>query len=222
MTNTWHFLICESFLGSFCLRSKVTSSSSSSSRSFSQSFFKRLMRPWILEKWAHVMVKMYVNWINATTLLPSATISQKFQNLAIAEQCWTSGHIMPYLAWIFFLISMFFAAFRSFFSLSMAALGFSCIRRTRLHPAAAPGPTRSPKFFVLTPNMAVALLIACFLSAKNETFFGWTRSAKLQGVHEFLKPVWKNCTQKWLRGSFGVTISLCKSHTVSLKKSFRK
>ena len=42
---------------------------------------------------------------------------------------------------------------------------------------------------LLTPNMTVALLIACFLSARREPcqpfFFGWTRSAKL-GVHEVL------------------------------------
>ena len=60
MTNTWHFLIRESFLGSFCLRSKVTSSSSSSSRSFSQSFFKRLMRPWKMRFWRPALTRVHL------------------------------------------------------------------------------------------------------------------------------------------------------------------
>lgn len=105
MTNTWHFLIRESFLGSFCLRSKVTSSSSSSSRSFSQSFFKRLMRPWKMRFWRPASLGpkswspsepmswwQYVNWINATTLLPSTKNSKILQLLNNAEHLAISCH----------------------------------------------------------------------------------------------------------------------------------
>ena len=235
MTNTWHFLIRESFLGSFCLRSKVTSSSSSSSRSFSQSFFKRLMRPWKMRFWRPALTRVHLgpkSWSPSephvmVTLCEldqchnTATICyQKFQKKTKSCNCWTMLNIWPYHA---IGLNLFphlnvLCSVSLFLQLLHGSFGV-----------------------LLTPNMAVALLIACFLSARREPcqpfFFGWTRSAKL-GVHEVLIDniimvnnngimheiliLSEKCvyTQKWLRGSFGVVFR-CAKVTPYVQKSHR-